>query len=52
MICRYAIFEDLYLCHQSPATEELKKALIQFYAAILGYLSKAKGYFDQNSTSQ
>ncbi|MCJ1248784.1 hypothetical protein MMC30_006003 [Trapelia coarctata] len=49
IICRYAILEDLYLRHESPATDELKRALVQFYAAIMVYLSKVKSYFDQNS---
>lgn len=52
MICYYAIFEELCLCQTSPATDELKRALVQFYAVILTYLSEAKSYFDQNSASQ
>jgi hypothetical protein len=51
LICRYAIFEELYLQSASPATDELKRALVQMYAAIMVYLSKAKRYFDQNSAS-
>jgi hypothetical protein len=41
IICRYAIFEELYLQSTSPATNELKRALVQSYAAMLIYLSKA-----------
>ncbi|KFY17970.1 hypothetical protein V492_00220, partial [Pseudogymnoascus sp. VKM F-4246] len=52
MICRYAVFEDLYLRSTSLATDELKRALIQLYAAIMIYLSKAKRYFDQNSAKR
>ncbi|MCJ1224751.1 hypothetical protein MMC12_001396, partial [Toensbergia leucococca] len=51
-ICRYAIVEDLYLCHKSPATDELKRALIQSYVAIMTYLSKVKFYFDQNTAKR
>jgi hypothetical protein len=36
----------------SPATDELQRALVDFYAAIMIYLSKAKSYFGQNTTSQ
>jgi hypothetical protein len=52
IICRYAIFEDVYLQSTSPATDELTRALIQLYAAIVIYLSKAKSYFNQDSASQ
>ncbi|KFY32484.1 hypothetical protein V493_00153, partial [Pseudogymnoascus sp. VKM F-4281 (FW-2241)] len=52
MICRYAVFEDLYLRSTSLATDELKRALVQLYAAIMIYLSKAKRYFDQNSAKR
>lgn len=52
LICRYAVFEDLYLRSTSLATDELKRALVQLYAAIMIYLSKARRYFDQNSASK
>ena len=52
LICRYAIFEDLYLRYSSPATDELKRALVKLYTAAMIYLSKAKNYFDQNSASK
>jgi hypothetical protein len=48
VICRYAVFEDVYLQSKSPATDELQRALIKFYATIMIYLSKAKNYFEQN----
>lgn len=51
ILCRYTILENLYLRHESDATNELKRALVQFYAAILVYLSKVKSYFDQNTKS-
>lgn len=49
IICRYAIFEAVYLTDSSAATNELRKSLVQFYAAILIYLSKVRAYFDQNT---
>lgn len=49
IICRYAIFEDVYLQSSSTATDELQRALVEFYATIMIYLSKSKGYFDQNT---
>lgn len=33
----------------SVARDELQRALVRFYAAIMIYLSKAKSYFDQNT---
>jgi hypothetical protein len=51
MICRYAIVEDLYLLSALLAADELLRALVQLYATIIIYLSKAKAYFHQNSTS-
>ena len=51
MICRYAILEDIYLRSTSPAADELTRALIHLYAAIMIYLSKAKSYFNQNPAS-
>jgi hypothetical protein len=52
MICRYAIFEDVYIQSVSPADHELERALVHFYAAILVYLSKAKSYFEENTASR
>jgi hypothetical protein len=49
IICRYAIFEDVYLQSPSAAADELQRALVKFYAAIMIYLSKARSYFDQNT---
>ena len=52
IICRYAIFEDIYLRSLSAATNELERALVKLYAAIMIYLSKAKSYFDQNTAGK
>lgn len=49
IISRYAIFEDIYLRHPSPATKKLKEALVGLYSAILLYLSKAKAFFQQST---
>lgn len=49
IISRYAIFEDIYLRHPSPATKKLKEALVGLYAAILLYLSKVKAFFQQST---
>jgi len=50
IICRYAIFEDVYLQSPSPATDELQRALVRLYTVIMIYLSRVKSYFEQNST--
>lgn len=52
IICRYAIFEEVYLQSLSVATDEHQRALIKFYAAIMVYLSKARNYFDQNTAGE
>ncbi|KIM92814.1 hypothetical protein OIDMADRAFT_107066 [Oidiodendron maius Zn] len=52
MICRYAVFEDVYAQSISAADDELERALIRFYAAILIYLSKARKYFQENSAKR
>jgi hypothetical protein len=51
IICRYAVVENIYLQVATPASDELERALVQFYAAILIHLSKAKSYFQENSAS-
>jgi hypothetical protein len=51
IICRYAVFENVYIQSISIGDDELERALVQFYAAILVYLSKAKNYFQENSAS-
>jgi hypothetical protein len=52
IICRYAVFENVYVQSVSVADDELMRALVRFYAAILIYLSKAKKYFQENSASR
>jgi len=52
IICRYAVFENVYIQSVSIADDELERALVQFYTAILMYLSKAKEYFQENSASR
>ncbi|KAH6665987.1 hypothetical protein B0J14DRAFT_678599 [Halenospora varia] len=49
IICRYAVFEDVYLHSPSPTTNKFRRALVKFYAAIMVYLLKVKSYFEQNS---
>jgi len=51
LICRHAVLEDLYLAQTSKAAEELQRALVALYAAILIYLSTAKHYLEQGSVS-
>lgn len=52
IICRYAIFEDVYLQSPSRAADELQRALVNLYTSIMIYLSKANSYFEQNSASK
>lgn len=51
LICRHAVLEGLYLEPMSNVVEELRKALVTLYAAILAYLSKAKQYLEKGSAS-
>ena len=51
IICRYAVFEDVYLQYSFAAVNELQRALVNFYAKMMIYLSKMKSYFEQNSAS-
>ncbi len=52
LICCNAILEDLYLRQTSEAAEELQRAIITLYTAVLIYLIKAKQYLEQSSTSK
>lgn len=52
LICRHAVLEGLYLRQTSKAAEELQKALVTLYTAILIYLTKAKQYLEEGSASQ
>lgn len=49
VISRYAIFEEVFLCQASKATQELQGALIRLYTAILLYLAKAGEFFQQST---
>ncbi|KAF3031622.1 hypothetical protein E8E12_001273 [Didymella heteroderae] len=52
LICRYAVTEALYIQSTSKADQGLERAVVKLYASILGYLSKAKQYFEQSTASQ
>ena len=52
LICRHAILEDLYLGQTSEAAEELQRAFVTLYAAVMIYLIKAKQYLEQRSASE
>ncbi|CAO2655499.1 Nn.00g043020.m01.CDS01 [Neocucurbitaria sp. VM-36] len=52
LICRYAVVERLYLQGMSGAKEELERALVRLYAAILNYLSKVKQYVEQGTAKR
>jgi hypothetical protein len=49
LVSRYAIFEDLYLHHQLSSFDGLERSLIELYATVLMYLSKARCYYDQST---
>lgn len=49
LISRYAIFEELYLHNQLSSFDGLERTLIELYATVLLYLSKARCYYDQNT---
>ena len=51
-ITRCAILEQIYLRQISAATERLKEALVQLYAAILLSLSKSRTFFQQSTTKR
>ncbi|OCK86545.1 ankyrin, partial [Cenococcum geophilum 1.58] len=52
LICRHAVLEGLYLRQTSNAAEELQKALVTLYAAVLIYLTKAKQYLEEGSAKR
>ena len=52
IICRYAVFEDLYLQSISLTTDKLRRALVQLYTVILIYLLKVKSYYDQKTAGK
>lgn len=45
-ICRNALVESLLKDSLLPAADELSCALVKLYAAILGYLARAKLYYN------
>lgn len=51
-ICRNALIESLLKGSSSPAADELGRALVKLYAAILGYLAKARSYYNRNTLSK
>jgi hypothetical protein len=51
LICRYAVTEALYIYGAPQAAKQLERAVVKLYASILGYLSKARQYFEQGTTS-
>ena len=52
IICRCAIFEEVCWQSATRATDELQRALVKLYGAIMIYLSKARSYFEQNTASK
>ena len=51
LISRCAVLESLYFQTPSAIEDELVKALVKLYTAILIYLSKALKYYEQRSIS-
>ena len=55
LITRYAILEKLYLQTitgmKAAAKDQLEKAILQLYTAVLKYLSKARRYYDRKTYS-
>ncbi|KAF1946986.1 hypothetical protein EJ02DRAFT_331027, partial [Clathrospora elynae] len=52
IICRYAVTEALYAYGASKAAGELERAIVKLYSSILGYLSKARQYFEQGTAGR
>jgi hypothetical protein len=51
LICRYSATEALYINNSSQAVVDLEKALLESYTLILSYLSQAKQFLEQGTTS-
>ncbi len=52
VIARCAIVESLYLEHgHSEAQKALEKYLIKLYSAVLGFLCRAKDYYERSLMS-
>jgi hypothetical protein len=43
--------EALYIYDASKAATKLERAVVKLYASILGYLAKARQYFEQGTAS-
>ncbi len=52
LITRYAILEDLYLQHRSPARDQLEDMIVRLYAEILTFLAKARKYLQSSAKDQ
>jgi hypothetical protein len=52
IICRYAIFEDLYLDPQLKSYLGLEKALTVLYVGVLKFLAKAKRFYEKRTVSE
>lgn len=51
-ICRTAVLESLVKGKSSQAADELSRAIVKLYIAILTYLSRATAYCNQNTFSK
>ncbi|KAI0869165.1 hypothetical protein GGS24DRAFT_173997 [Hypoxylon argillaceum] len=52
-ICRYAVIEMRFIRPSLPIlVDELRRALVKLYAAILTFLSQVKAYFQQTTREQ
>ncbi|KAH6889612.1 hypothetical protein B0T10DRAFT_486475 [Thelonectria olida] len=49
VICRNALLEAMLKASSSPASMELRRALVKLYGRVLDYLGKAKAYYSSNS---
>ena len=52
LIGRCTILQNIYLRCESAAPRKFEDALVRLYAAMMSYLSKAKGFFEQNSAKR
>ncbi|KAK7508938.1 uncharacterized protein IWZ02DRAFT_387461, partial [Phyllosticta citriasiana] len=49
IISRCAILEELYLTEDSEISKRLRKSIVELYAAVLSFLSKAVNYFNSSA---
>ncbi|RDW56499.1 hypothetical protein BP5796_13140 [Coleophoma crateriformis] len=52
IVCRCTLLEKFYLQSTSVAIDELENSLVELYACIILYLSKAKSYFHENTAKR